>query len=251
MSTQEIVEVVGELVVDDGETLAQEHGSRALTVAREIQATLAPRLEEHPAYAPLWQQFRAAPHRQAPALAGVLQVILSADAALARRVDDLLAAYRRAKSASQHVDTGGGAYVGGNVSVRGGDFVGRDRLTITGDGNVVADHGRATVVKTEGLSGEELAALFAPVYRRIEARPPDPDVDKQELVETVERIEAEAAKGEDANPQKVERWLRTLGMMAGDIVDVTAACLLSPAAGVATVIRKVAERAQAEAGSEG
>jgi hypothetical protein len=37
--------------------------------------------------------------------------------------------------------------------------------------------------------------------------------------------------------------------MAPDILDVTVACLTNPVAGVATAIRKIAEKAQAEAGS--
>jgi hypothetical protein len=48
--------------------------------------------------------------------------------------------------AEQHqVDTGGGAYVGGNVDTGGGDFTGRDSIRITGDGNVVGDHNRVNV----------------------------------------------------------------------------------------------------------
>lgn len=35
------------------------------------------------------------------------------------------------------VDTGGGSYVEGDVHVRGGDFVGRDKKTINGDKNLV------------------------------------------------------------------------------------------------------------------
>lgn len=245
MSTQEIVEVVGEFVVDDGKTLEQQHGSKALAVAREIQIALVPHVAQNPAYAPLWQQFQAAPQAMAPALAGVLQVVLGADAALARRLDALLAQYQQAKGTpGSNVNTGGGAYVGGSVTVSGGNFVGRDKRTvaITGDGNVVGDGSSAQV----GVSGEELAKLFAGVQQKIEARPEDPDVDKQEIVETVEKIEQEAAKGEDANPKKVERWLKTLASMADDIFEVTAACLLNPIAGVATVIRKVVEKAKEE-----
>jgi hypothetical protein len=217
-----------------------------------VETALASRLEDNPAYALIWQQFQSAPQQQAPALAGILQVLLSADAALAQRLDALLEQYQRAtQSADRQVDTGGGAYVGGSVSVEGGDFVGRDKRTvsITGDGNVVGDRSSAAVTKTRGLDGQDLAALFDHVYQRIESRPPDPDVDKEELVGTVKKIQEEAAKGEQANPKKVERWLKTLGLMADDIVEVTAACLLNPAAGVATVIRKVAEKAKAEAAS--
>ncbi|HDQ72936.1 MAG TPA: hypothetical protein ENN19_12695 [Chloroflexi bacterium] len=238
----DVVEVVGELIIDDGETVTQQHGARALTVARDMETELASCLADDPAYGPIWRQFQATPQQHAPALAGVMQALLSADAALARRLDDLLDQYRQASHTA--IDTGGGAYVGHSVTVQGGSFVGRDSVQITGDGNVIGDGSHATVTKTQGVSGEALARLFDRVYRKIESRPPDADVDKAELTETVEKIQAEVAKGEEANPNKVRRWLETLGLMADDIVEVTVACLLNPAAGVATVIRKVAEKAR-------
>ena len=149
MGAQEIVEVVGDLVPDDGITLGQAHGPQALVVARQIQAALVPRMERDPAYAPLWRAFRTAPREQAPALAGVVQVLLAADAALGRRLDALLEEYRQATGSSgTTIRTGGGAYIGGDVTVRIGDFVGRDKreVHITGDGNVVGDGSSATVV---------------------------------------------------------------------------------------------------------
>lgn len=136
----------------------------------------------------------------------------------------------------QPVYTGGGAYIGGSVTVSDGDFVGRDQV-IHGD-------------RVRGVGGEELARLFKDIYRQIEERAPDPDVDKEELAETVQKIESEAAKGEEANPSKVERWLKFLGGMAPDILEVAAAALANPVAGVATAIRKIAEKAQAGAKAE-
>jgi hypothetical protein len=170
------------------------------------------------------------------------------------------------------VDTGGGAYIGGSVDTGGGDFVGRDKTVhgdevhgdkvmgdkVGGDKITVGDISGSTGVAigrgaqatvTQGLGGEDIARLFAEIYQQIEARPEDPDVDKEELTETVQKVQEEAAKGEEANPNKVERWLRFLGSMAPDILDVTVACLTNPVAGVATAIRKIAENAQAEAGS--
>ena len=97
------------------------------------------------------------------------------------------------------------------------------------------------------MSGEELAKLFAPVYQEIEDRSEDADVDKKELVDIVQKVEKEAAKGEEANSIKVQRWLRFLGDMAPDILDVTVSCLTHPLVGVGTVIRKIAERTRAEA----
>jgi len=169
------------------------------------------------------------------------------------------------------IDTGGGVYVEGGVDTGGGDFIGRDKVVhgdevhgdkvmgdkIGGDKITVGDisgstgiaigrGARATV--SQGLGGDEIARLFEAVYRRIEARPEDPNVDKEELTDTVQKIQQEVAKGEGANPNKVERWLRTLASMASDIFDVTVACLTSPVAGIATVIRKVAEKAEEETG---
>ncbi|NJN95806.1 MAG: hypothetical protein HC875_17735 [Anaerolineales bacterium] len=118
----------------------------------------------------------------------------------------------------------GGDYVGGDKV--GGDKVGRDKIT--------------------GLTGADLAQMFQDIYSRIEARPADPNVDKAEVKDTVQKIEQEVEKGEEANPSKVERWLKTLKGMAPDIGDVTIACLTNPAAGVAMVIKKIAEKAKVE-----
>jgi hypothetical protein len=168
-------------------------------------------------------------------------------------------------SMSRKIDTGGGAYIGGNVNTSGGEFVGRDKIVhgdevrgdkvggdkitvgdISGSSGVAIGRGAQATVK-QGLGGDEIARLFEAVYQQIEARPEDPDVDKEELTETVQKVQEETAKGEEANPKKVERWLSNLAEMAPDILDVTVACLTNPAAGIATVIQKVAGRAREEA----
>jgi hypothetical protein len=152
------------------------------------------------------------------------------------------------------VDTGGGDFTGRNKVVHGdqvhGDKVGGDKITvgdITGSTGIAIGRGAQATV-TQGLGDDEIARLFAAIYQQIEARPEDPNVDKKELTETVQKVQQETAKGEGANPNKVERWLKTLALMASDIFDVTVACLTSPGTGIAAVIRKVAEKAKAEAG---
>jgi hypothetical protein len=165
---------------------------------------------------------------------------------------------------ARKIDTDGGAYVGGSVDTGGGDFVGRDKIVhgdevhgdkVGGDKITVGDISGSTGIAigrgaqasvTQGLGGDEIAKLFDAVYQQIEARPEDPDVDKKELTETVQKIQGEVAKGEEANPNRVERWLKTLAIMADDIFEVTVACLSNPVAGVATVIRKVTEKAKEE-----
>ncbi len=101
----------------------------------------------------------------------------------------------------------------------------------------------AHVTMQAGSSLDELTRAFAEIYRQIEARSDDPDVDREEIKETVEKIEAEIKKGDEASASKVERWLGFLSQMAPDILEVTAATLTSPIAGVAAIIRNVAKKA--------
>jgi len=58
MSAQEIVEVVGELVPDEGVALERQHGPQALAVARKVESALVPRLESNTMYTAVWQQWR-------------------------------------------------------------------------------------------------------------------------------------------------------------------------------------------------
>jgi NDP-sugar pyrophosphorylase family protein len=152
------------------------------------------------------------------------------------------------------IDTSGGAYVGGDVSVGGGDFVGRDTIhgdivhgdkvtvgDIAGSGVAFGQGVMATVA--QGVSREELAHLFQAILDEIEILPQDPDVDKEELIYTVRKIQKEVAIGENANPNKIERWLMTLGLMSPDVLRTTVAVLANPGAGVAYTIRRVAKKA--------
>ncbi len=124
-----------------------------------------------------------------------------------------------------------GDLVGGSKTVTqtaGGDIVGGDKIT------------------TSHPQAQELAQAFRQVQQKIEARPPDPKVEKDEIADTVKRIETETGKGDDANPDRLERWLLTLGGMADDIFQVVVATLSNPALGLAKTIQLIAQKAKAE-----
>ncbi len=124
------------------------------------------------------------------------------------------------------VNTGGGAYIGGNVSVdHGSKFVGRDDNSV----NIQI--------------GADLAKAFESIYRQIEQRPDTPSEDKADLKAEVEEVEAEVTKGEEANVSFVERRLRNLKRMAPDILEVVVNSLGNPTLGIATAIRKVLAKA--------
>ena len=133
----------------------------------------------------------------------------------------------------------GDSYVGGNQISAGGDYVGRDKI----GGDRV---GRDKI--TIGATGDDIAKLFDNVYKRIEQLPAA--ADKAEVRDAVDAIKEEAVKeatlGEPANEKMVKFSAQSLIKMAPDILDVIAASLASPAAGVAAVIRKVIDKARAE-----
>lgn len=123
----------------------------------------------------------------------------------------------------------GGVNIEGSDVWVGGDITGRDKITTTG---------------VSGAELVELSKAFSSIRGQIERRPADPNVDKGELKDLVERIEQEVKKGEQANPKKVERWLAFLADMADDIFQVTVAALSHPVAGVAKAIQLIAQQAR-------
>ena len=136
---------------------------------------------------------------------------------------------------------------GHTIHTGGGDYttIGGDQTTISDSTGVAVGAGAQASV-TQGLSAEEISKLFAPIHQKIEAVAADP-ADKIELTETVEKIEMEIAKGEEASPKRIERWLKTIALMSEDIFDVATATLANPVVGIATIIKKVAAKAREEA----
>jgi len=131
-----------------------------------------------------------------------------------------------------------------SVNITGENVVG----SINASGRAKVDVTQSSVHKTEDANFEK---LFELLEDRIKARPEDPNVDKQEIQEQVNQIKNEAAQGEKANPNKLERWIRNLAGMAPDIVEVMAASLGGPITGLAAVIQKIAARVKAESEIKG
>ena len=129
-----------------------------------------------------------------------------------------------------------------------GDQVRGDKISV---GNISDSQGvaigRGAQVKIQsGIEAHELSEIFSVIYQKIESRPLDPLVEKEEITDRVKRIENEVAAGEKAEPAKIERWLRNLAAMAPDIFDVTVAAITGPAAGIYMAIRKIAQRVREE-----
>jgi hypothetical protein len=127
-------------------------------------------------------------------------------------------------SDDKKIDTGGGAYVGGNVNTGSGKFVGRDDYSTT------------------GASADELAKAFEKIYAAIEARPKTSAQDKADLKAEAKEAQAEAAKGEQASEDFLSRRLRNIERMAPDILDVAESALAGPGAAMGMVLQKVVKK---------
>jgi hypothetical protein len=110
----------------------------------------------------------------------------------------------------------------------GGDVIG-------GNQRIEGGYTRTT---QQGLQAGDIAKLFESVYSRIEAQPSDR---RPQLTDTAKKIEQEAAKGEEANPEQVRTWLGMLGELAPDVLEVAVNALINPGAAVASAVRAVAK----------
>lgn len=129
-------------------------------------------------------------------------------------------------------------------NIRGKNVIG----SIHASGHAQVDVTQNSNHKTEDKSFER---LFALLEEQVKTRPEDPNVDKQEIRNVINEIKAEAAQGEKANPNKLERWIRNLAGIAPDVVDIILASLGGPLSGFTAVLQKIAARVKAEAGNKG
>jgi hypothetical protein len=240
---EQIVNVLAEINEEP-----QQIAPQALASAQAIRAEIVPQLKSNPAYAPLWQAFRAQPQEQKPVLAGIVQVLIQTDPALDARLQALLQQYQVAtQGTGQQINTGGGAYIGGNVDTGGGTFTGRDSYHVEGVGNVIGDNVTNTVIQQQGTDAVALAQAFGELYARVQQ---DQQLSEAEQAAAQKEIaalqQAATAQGEQVTEGFVHTRLQNLQRMAPDILDVVLATFANPVAGAGMVIKKIAEKMKAD-----
>jgi hypothetical protein len=107
---------------------------------------------------------------------------------------------------SKQINTGGGAFVGGNVSA-GRDFVGRDRLA-------------------QGLSPRDLEPLFAPLLAAVAQQAPPDQV--AATIQQVQALKAEVAKGQQADDRRMGKIVDGLVAMAPGAIGAVASLFATP-----------------------
>jgi hypothetical protein len=122
---------------------------------------------------------------------------------------------------------------GGNITVG----------NISNAKGVAVGHGASANV-TEGLSGQEIAALFQSLSQRVAELPDGPS--KAVAAQAVTGLEQEVNKGEAAKEENLRNWFNFLAQAAPDIWEVAVATLSNPMAGFAAIVKLVAKKAKEE-----
>jgi len=125
------------------------------------------------------------------------------------------------------INTGGSAYIEGNVNTKGGKFVGRDDNSVN-------------------ITNSSVNQAFSNLYERIDSDQEASTQDKLDIKSELGEIKSEILKGQKANEGFIQRRLRNIGRMSTDILDVILASMLNPALGFGLVARKVAEKIKVE-----
>jgi hypothetical protein len=115
-----------------------------------------------------------------------------------------------------------------NVNISGGQIAGRDM------------HGN----NTTGMSADDVAKLFHSIYKKIDKKPEEDQLDIRNAVDVIKTAaNHEAVEGRKPDESVVKMASQFLAMTAPDILkdvaDVALATFTSPAVGVATIVRKV------------
>ena len=131
----------------------------------------------------------------------------------------------------------------GNVNAgvsAGGDIVGGDKITTT------TSTGPSDPAQAQAQLEAALAQWRQEIEANIAALSDLDDGEKEELKEKTSKVQQEAAKGNTANPGKLERLLNSMNAMAPDILEVTTTTLQNPFKGVGLVLQKINDRIKLE-----
>jgi len=139
--------------------------------------------------------------------------------------------------------------IGGDATapVFSGSFAGPVQVGDTNVGDIIGSTGVAVGPGASvqvGAPADEIGRAFAAIMEKVNAV--EDKEARQEAAEALQKLEVEARKGEGADEARARRWFSFLAEAAPDAWEVAVNTFLNPIAGVATVFKKIAERAKAE-----
>src|SRR3972149_2878255 len=175
-------------------------------------------------------------------LVGRDKIAAAGDSKNSSSVEDIVAAKLRAKAEEARREAEEDARGGGRSG--GIDFTGASGVTISG--NAAGRDNVITTTTTTGMTAVDFAKIFETINAKVEKATPAVKEDVRDAVETIKaEAQKEAVEGKPPDEKAVKMSSQALVSMAPDILEVAAATLANPAAGVALIIRKVLDRAKA------
>jgi hypothetical protein len=106
------------------------------------------------------------------------------------------------------------------------------------------DINQSSVNQSSSGDAQAIALAFMVLQQRV-AQLPDEE-QKEDARGALQKLEAEAHKGDQPNESRVRQWLDFLAGMSGDIFEVAVATFTNPLSGLSLAFRKIAERAKEE-----
>jgi hypothetical protein len=130
-----------------------------------------------------------------------------------------------------------------------------DTITVSNvSGGAAVAAGRNASAKVQTTTTSEVVTTFnewrSLIEQKIDTQPNLTTDDKQDLKQQVGKIQAEAAKGKQADPSRLEKLLNTLAAMSQDIFEVAIATLANPLLGIGLVAKKISDKAKVERKSQ-
>ena len=139
----------------------------------------------------------------------------------------------------------------GNPKSVGGDYVGGDKIggskitvgNVTGSNFAVGENIEQNINSGNEASIDEIVKAFTKIRKAVSKLPEGEN--KTEATQAVDKLEAEAKKGDKADESRVSRWLSFLADTAPDAWEVALATFTNPVRGLSVAFKKIAEKAQA------
>jgi len=124
-------------------------------------------------------------------------------------------------------------------SIDGGDFLSINIGSLSGDVSVDAPLPEDLLPKASRVMVKD---KFDDFYLLLMKRPEDPNVERAEIIEMLEKIRKELYLGRNANAVKIERWTRFLELSAKDIYEAVLEILASPLEGVPEAVAAIGKK---------
>lgn len=114
--------------------------------------------------------------------------------------------------------------------IHGNQNIGRDNISINGDGNIIGNRNSSQVTKTSS-DNEKLENQFVILSKKVDSIHRLSSKDRQLIISTLQELQSEVKKGDDANTDKINPLLKMLKKTIPEIIGGLLEVLVHPLVG--------------------